>query len=251
MGYIGERDSEEVHTMNTTQVVETLNTYIRPETFPLALKLCQSEGELPQKVRMPMRDLGYQVALCQAIGMARRYRWTVAVGKEDQCCLGGALSMGFLAQPPEGSPMQADPEKSLQQGAYSHLLIAPVETADFQPQVLVVYGNSAQAYRLVQSAAMGAGEEVSAVASGGADCGDIVARTTLSNQCQFILPSGGDRVFGGTQDHEVVFAMPWDKVEAVLQGMENTHRAGFRYPILTDLRHRPALPPILEIPKTA
>ena len=233
--------------MDLKQVSDTLSFYIRPQTFPLALKLCQSESELPEKVRIPVRDLGYQVALCQAIGMARHYRWTLAIGKEDQCCIGGAVAIGFIAEPPEGFPAPA--EKRLEVGKYSHLLIAPIETADFEPDVIVIYGNSAQVYRLVQAASPATGQGISANASGGADCGDIVARTVLSNECQFILPSGGDRVFGSTQDHEVVFTMPPDRVDAVLKALEDTHKAGFRYPILTDLRHRPALPPMLEIPK--
>ena len=50
---------------------------------------------------------------------------------------------------------------------------------------------------------------------------------------------------------------PWERglflaePAAVLKALEETHNAGFRYPIVTDLRHRPALPPFLEIPKEA
>ena len=154
--------------------------------------------------------------------------------------------MGFIAERPGG-----DPSKRLETAKYSHLLIAPVEIADFEPDVILLYGNPAQTMRLVQAASRGAGQSVSAIATGFADCGDVVARTTLSDECQFILPSGGDRVFGGTQDHEVIFTMPRSKVEAVLKGLGDTHQAGFRYPILTDLRHRPTLPPFLEIPKAA
>lgn len=233
--------------MDLKQVNATLNLYIRPQTFPLALKLCQSESELPERVRMPMRDLGYQVTLCQAIGIARRYRWVLAVGKDDQCCIGGASAMGFITEGFEDEPL-----KRLEAGKYSHLLIAPIEVADFEPDTLVLYGNPAQTMRLAQAVSRGGtGLSVSAVATGAGDCGDIVARTTLSDECQSILPSGGDRVFGGTQDHEVIFTIPWSKVEAVLKGLEDTHKAGFRHPILTDLRHPPALPPFLEIPKAA
>ena len=232
--------------MDLKQVNETLNRYIRPQTFPLALKLCRSEGELPERVRTPVRDLGYQVALCQAYGIARRFGWMLAVGKNDQCCIGGASTMGFIAERP-----QDDPLKRLEAGKYSHLLIAPIERADFEPDIILLYGTPAQVMRLVQAARRDAAQSVSAIATGVADCGDIVARTTLSDNCQFILASGGDRIFGGTQDHEVIFAMPRSKVEAVLKGLEDTYRAGFRYPILTDLRHRPALPPNMEISKDA
>ena len=237
--------------MDLKQVNESLNFYIRPQTFPLALKLCQSESELPEKVRMPMRDLGYQVTLCQAIGLARRYRWTLAVGSSDQCCLGGALAMGFIAEPPEGATFHTPDEKRLEAGKFSHLLMAPIEVATFEPDAIVVYCDPAQAVRLVTAASTSFGLGMSAIASGAMDCGDIVARTTLSDECHFILPSGGDRVFGGAQDHEVIFTMPRSKVERVLKGLEGDHKAGLRYPILTDLRHQPALPSFLEMPKGA
>lgn len=232
--------------MDLKQVNETLNSYIRPQTFPLALKLCASQRELPERVRMPKRNLGYQVTLCQAIGLARRFRWALAVGKEDQCCSGGASTMGFIAERPD-----VDPMKRLATGKYSHLLIAPAEMADFEPDIILIYSSPAQVMRLVQAAVRGAGQSVSAVATGAGDCGDIIARTTLSDQCQFILPSGGDRIFGGTQDHEVIFTMPRGKIEVTMKGLGETHQAGFRYPILTDLRHAPVLPPFLQIPQDA
>ena len=103
--------------MDVKQATDTLNFYIRPQTFPLALKLCSSESELPEKVRVPVRDLGYQIALCQGIGLARRYGWTLAIGKDDQCCIGGARAMGFVSESPETSP-----EKALEFGKYSYML---------------------------------------------------------------------------------------------------------------------------------
>jgi len=232
--------------MDFKQINETLNLYVRPQTFPLALKLCQSESELSERVRIPVRDMGHQVTLCQGYGIARRFRWVVAIGKEDQCCVGGASAMGFIAERPNEEPV-----KRLETGKYSHLLIAPTEIADFEPDIILIYTNPAQAMRLAQSATRSAGESVSAIATGAGDCGDIVARTTRSNQCQFILPSGGDRVFGGTQDDEMIFTIPWSKVEAVMNGLEETHKAGFRYPVLSDLRHAPALPPFLQVPEGA
>lgn len=233
--------------MDLKQLNDTLTYYVRPQSFPLALKLCRSEGELPEKARMPVRDLGYQIAICQGIGMGRRYGWTVGIGKDDQCCLGGAMAMGFLSEIPQG--MTANPDNTLEFGKYSHLLIAPIHSATFEPDMVVIYVNPAQAMRLVQSASSGMGQAISSVASGSMDCGDIVARTVLSDECQFILPSGGDRVYGSTQDHEVIFTMPLSKAETVVQGLENTHKAGFRYPVLTELRHRPELPPFLDLGK--
>jgi len=235
--------------MDLKLVNEMINRYVRPTTFPIALKLCQSEDELPNKVRMPMRDMGYPITLCQGTALTRRYGWTVALGKEDQCCIGGAQAMGFVSAGGGSEIVAAD--KRHDHGKYKYHLTAALDRVDFQPDVIAIYGNSGQIMRLVQAAIGGPGGSgtVNAVATAISDCGDIAARTVLSNECQAILPSGGDRVFGSTQDHEMIFAMPWSRVEEVIRGLASTHKAGFRYPIVTDIRHRPNLPPFLEVPK--
>jgi uncharacterized protein (DUF169 family) len=202
-----EKWSRKEKKMELTLVNEMINRYVRPTSFPIALKLCQSEDELPNKARMPMRDMGYPITLCQGTALTRRYGWTMAVGKEDQCCIGGARAMGFL---PEGSGGPVGEDKQFASGKYRYHVTAPLDRADFEPDVIVIYGNSAQIMRLVQSAGGGPGGTgtVNGVAIGFGDCGDIAARTVLSDECQSILPSGGDRVFGSTQDHEVIFTMP-------------------------------------------
>jgi hypothetical protein len=37
----------------------------------------------------------------------------------------------------------------------------------------------------------------------------------------------------------------------MMKALADTHAIGFRYPVLADVRHRPNLPPFLEIPKNA
>jgi uncharacterized protein (DUF169 family) len=236
--------------MDLKKLNDALNTYIRPNTFPVAIKLLKSESEIPQKVRRPAKDLGYQVTLCQAVGLARRYRWTMVIGNEDQCCMGGAAAMGFPVEASQGSfapPGMTD--KMLGKEEYKYMLCAPVESADFEPDLIAVYLDPAQANRLVQGISFGTGKQVDAFAPGFADCGDVIARTFKTRECLFVLASGGDRAFGGTQDHEVIVTIPASKIEAVIKGLEESQKMGFRYPILTDIRHRPALAPFLEIPK--
>ena len=64
-------------------VEQALNTYIRPSTFPVAIKMLKSEDEIPEKTRRPFQQMKKKVAICQGIGMARKSGWTVAMGKED------------------------------------------------------------------------------------------------------------------------------------------------------------------------
>jgi uncharacterized protein (DUF169 family) len=54
--------------MDLNKLNDALNVHIRPQTYPLAVRLCKSESELPAKVKKPLKDFGYQIALCQALG---------------------------------------------------------------------------------------------------------------------------------------------------------------------------------------
>jgi len=238
--------------MEVKQFTETLNQYVRPQRSPLAFRRCQSEGDLPEGATMPLRDLGYQVTLCQAIGISSRYGWTLAVGKNDQLCVGGAVVMGALAELPEGLPYPPIPaERRLEFGKYSHVLMAPIEATEYEPEVVAVFGNPAQVCKLVQAAMFAAGEPVLPnIAGPAAGCGAIVAHALNSNAYQFVLHCGGDRIFGAAQDDEVTFAMPWGKAEAAVKGLEMLHMmdSSFRYPTATDIAHRPSLPPMLQVP---
>ena len=234
--------------MDIKKINDAFSQYIKPQTFPVAIKLCQSDEELPEKSRRPLRDLGYPIALCQATGLSRRYGWTLALGEEDQCCIGGHVTMGFLDDPGQGGI--TDAEKMHEPGKYHYMVSAPIDRADFEPDIICIYVNSAQAMRLTQAANSGGGGIAPTAATGMGDCSDIIVRTVKTDLCQFILPSGGDRIFGSTQDNELIFTIPKSKIELMMKALEDTHKVGFRYPILTDVRHRPNLPPLLEIPKT-
>jgi uroporphyrinogen decarboxylase len=60
---------------------------------------------------------------------------------------------------------------------------------------------------------------------------------------QLILPCSGDRIFGQTQDHEMAFAIPWARMEEIVEGLEGTHRGGIRYPITQFMEYEAKLPP--------
>ena len=62
---------------------QALNTYIRPLTFPLAIKMLKSKEEIPERTRRPFEQMKKKVAICQGVGMARKYGWAVAMGKEN------------------------------------------------------------------------------------------------------------------------------------------------------------------------
>lgn len=246
--------------MELQEVNQALDSYVRPQTFPVAIRMISSAGEIPEKARMPKRDLGTPMAVCQGIALARRYGWLIAMGKEDMLCPLGAVTLGFLParekfldgsfhmpfwvrdQDVRAKMAQALPH--LEVGKYTHILAAPIHRAKFEPHVILVYGVPAQIARLIQAAVYGTGEPVTSSSGGGFACGQGITAPILTDQYQFIVTGGGDRVIAQAHDHEAAFAMPMSKVEAIVEGLEGTHRAGMRYPTPSQLTFKPQFPPV-------
>ena len=245
--------------MELLTIRQALGDYIRPETFPLAIKMVSSAGEIPEKARMPKRDLGTPMPVCQGIGLARRYGWVMAMGAEDMLCPPGAVTLGFLPAkagildgsfkvPPwvkdqevRARIMQSMPR--LEEGKYSHLVAAPLERAEFEPQVILIYGNPAQIARLIQATVWATGEPASSTSFGAFSCAEEVTRTILTDQCQYIVAGGGNRIMAGVQDSEVSFALPISRAEAVVNGLEESHKRGMRYPTSSFLTFKAGFPP--------
>ncbi len=249
--------------MEPKELAEAIDRYVRPETFPLALRVLGKDEELPKKARLPHRDLGIQVSICQGVSMARRYGWTIAMGGEDLSCPIAQVAFAFREAPPfytEGNLAKGmyaqDAEGALRtEGTVARaevagtVLVAPLARADFVPEVVAVYGNSAQVMRMVAAALFERGGSITSEFSARADCAEIVNRTRQTGRPQVILPCYGDRVFGQTQDHEMAFTFPWHDAQSFFAGLEGTHQGGVRYPIPHYLRYTADYPATYETVK--
>jgi hypothetical protein len=72
-----------------------------------------------------------------------------------------------------------------------------------------------------------------------ASCTEGTVGAYLDNECKVGTPGNGDRVWAGCQNHEMLMAIPFGKLEGVIEGLEKSHQKGIRYPIPTYLRYRP------------
>ena len=240
------------------EVEIALNEYIRPLTFPLAIKMLKSEAEIPEKTRRPFQQMKKKVAICQGIGMARKLGWTVAMGKEDmQCSLGAApfgffkerdfwaegnLAAGMFTASPEVGKKEEDLVDRFEYGEYSHMLVAPLNRMPLDPDLIMVYGNPAQVMRLIQGALYNEGGAVQSSSMGRLGCAATIT-VMKTGQCRYLVPGNGDRIFGMTQDWEMTFMMPAAKVDTVLDGLAKTHKSGIRYPITSFFNFQATFPP--------
>jgi len=241
-----------------SDLTEALERYLRPATFTVGVKL-QKPGETrPARAKSPKADLGIQVALCQTLAFARRFGWTLAVTEEDLNCPLALTAFGFKPEIEYYSAgcacagMYTETEKA---GArteaavpkfsfreYGCFVAGPLARLDFEPDVVLQYGNSAQVMRLLQAALYKDGGYLSSRFSGRLDCADIVVETMQTGKPQVILPCYGDRIFAQTGDSEMAFSFLWAQADEIVAGLEGTHKGGVRYPVPSYLHYAPRFP---------
>ena len=238
---------------------QEVQTYIKPTTLPLAIRLLTLEEEIPEKTRRPKRDFKKRFAICQAVGMSRRTGWTFALGKEDVSCPLSQVSLGFERELPffkEGNLCEGMYTGSKEAGKkteasvpkfeydqYKYILIGPVGRADYEPDIILIYGDSAQIMRLVHAALFEEGGTLTSNFMGRYDCADYTAGVMNSGKCQVILPCNGDRIFGFVQDFEMAFAIPYSQIDKIILGLQGTHKGGVRYPIPFFMNWEATFPP--------
>ncbi len=238
---------------------DALARYIRPDTSPLGIRMLVPGEPVPDGVRIPSRDLGEHWIVCQSIGIARRYGWSIAVGKQDVICPLAAVSFGFRAPNARYEAGEAalgmycsDPDAAealesatwrFSTGRFERLCVAPLARMTFTPQVVAVYGNSAQVMRLVNAALHARGGRIESSSGGRLDCAELVIQTMQTGEPKVVLPCNGDRVFGMAQDTEMAFAFPADRAAEIVSGLEATHKGGVRFPIPVAMRTTVTMPP--------
>lgn len=235
-------------TEGVQKLFKAITTYIRPTTFPVAVKLVldQDETARPAKAKKPKEALGHPIALCQGVALARRYGWTMILDRQDHACPVGVVLMGYespeelnrgkvacpgYADSVEAGAMMEQANAKLPQGMLKELWLAPLDKAEFEPDVVLVYGNAAQVARMVQGANYKSGKGVSSRSFGRLACSSYIARTYLEGECSLIVPSGGERVFAICQDDELILSIPANQFADFSYGVEAVHKQGLiRYP---------------------
>jgi len=105
-------------------------------------------------------------------------------------------------------------------GRYIGVVSAPLRTASFEPDLAVIYCDSAQLLRLLLGIAYKDGRDITTVLGGHAACVYAVVPAMLKGECQAAVPCRGDRGRAGAQDDEMIFSVPREKIGDLAFGLE-------------------------------
>jgi uncharacterized protein (DUF169 family) len=228
------------------KIDEAMSTYVRHQTYPLAIKMLTSEEEIPQDGKWPLRDYGASFTLCQALALGRRDGLTVVLDKDSQSCPIALAGLGFVKpeaylsgkyalaptnRPAEAQKKAAEAMPRFEFGKFRYILISPILKASFDPDVIIFYGNGAQVMRMIQAAVFATGESLTSRSSGAGGCLLPIVEPIVEGKCKYAIPGNGERRLGLIADGELAFAMPRKRFEEVVRGLNLSHEGKQTYPI--------------------
>lgn len=219
---------------------------MRLKSFPVAFKMLEKKEELEEIpfVRRPEK----KVSLCQLITQVRCNDWTV--GAELDNFIGPMCPsiIGLTELPQDGfmdgtfrsivwTKTKKDGQKFEQgipripAGKYEAVAMAPLVYNPFEPEIVLIYANPAQMMLLINALQFEDYEVMQFFCVGESSCSDAIARCYLTGKPSMTIPCYGERRYGHAQDEDLVMALPADKMEKALAGLEVLYRRGIRYPI--------------------
>jgi uncharacterized protein (DUF169 family) len=210
-----------------TKYGEDLEASLLLRTSPIAVKMLEKEADIPKEAFRPKRDGGYHIAQCQAFGMSRREGKTVAMLKEDHWCPTALMAYGMVEKP-DSMAKWGESYLSFKVGEYIGVLTAPLKKASFRPDVVLVYLNPAQLRGLLLPMMFNGASQVSGhffLPS----CAHCVVDPMKTGKYCVVLPDPGEYQRALTQEEEVIFAVPQDKLGGLMAGLKsggriNSHR---------------------------
>ena len=251
--------------MNSNELksaAEYIYDELRLKTLPLAAAFYDHLPEWPEKTRRPSKSLNKRITVCQAVTLTRIYRWTVGLTSEDIVCVPALLAFGHApAENPkkllskffakvgwskdeERAAIDVNRMSFMSKGQAKAILLSPLRKGLFVPDTIAIYGNPAQIMRLVHAWTYMTGESISSEFSGKVECSEYLAAPYLTDEAKVVIPGNGDRLMSGTQDDELVFALPGKKLQLLTEGLDKAGRAlGARYPVPFYQNFQPDFPP--------
>jgi uncharacterized protein (DUF169 family) len=242
--------------MDYPSCYEKIITMIRPQSFPIGVKIIKNDQDLPEEATRPSK-YGIKISLCQWTTVARRWgRHVGALAEDINCtpCLAG-LGMKKLKDPRDLATYflemgyfenlelaQAATQKMnlMPPGEIRGMTFFPLDKATgLDPDLVLIYGTPAQMSRLAAGYAYHSGELIESTSTGfGLSC----LSSTLpfvSGKPAFIHPSRGERILGGTEECEMALSIPAKQLESLVDGLEKTHTKGSRYPTQNYVLYQP------------
>ncbi len=219
---------------------------------PIAIKLLYSRDEVPEGCVVPSEAGMKLPALCQAYAMVRRKRKSLAMFREDHWCIWPLVSLRqgemdealyeelgtrFFMKDREISKKHfRNPEQFpilKTEKPLAGLALAPLRTCNFDPDVVVIYCNPAQARQLLMGAQYTYGVPVQASFNiVGACIQAIVPVLNGEKDYNLTMPDDGEYERALVLEDEILFTVSGRKLDELADSVKALQDRGFGHKML-------------------
>ncbi len=207
---------------------EELENILLLKTSPIAVKMLKKEADIPAGALRPKKDRHTHYAQCQAFAMSRRERATIAMLKEDHWCPAALMAYGMVPVPPGANPTRLHPYDMFEYGKYIGILTAPLKSASFKPDAIIIYASTSQLRAMMLSLRPEAIAEVSGRYFP-PSCAHAVVTPMLKGGYWVVLPDPGDYQRALCDEGEIMLALPAAKLPDLMADLERFQSQGFAY----------------------
>ncbi len=208
---------------------EELENNVRLRTAPMAIKMLKSEKDIPKGAIRPWRDRKQHIAQCQAFALTRRQRETIAMLEEDNWCFAPIIAYGLEDKP-------KDPELQIflefprfPRNKYIGIVSAPLRTANFKPDVVIIYSNTTQLRNMLAPLNFGDNKNLVDCMLFPPACAFQVVPVMESGRYMVTLPDPGDYMRALAGEDEIILSVPAARMDEFMQGIRRTMEGEYSY----------------------
>jgi uncharacterized protein (DUF169 family) len=213
------------------EVSDKIKKSLGLEKSPVAIKFVLREKDLPKDIP----KISESIRHCEMVQKAAQGETFYATA-EEQLCKGGATAIGLMDAPEKvktgefyyelgrfsslGSAKRTmDAIPKIDNMMYA-LVYAPLEKANFHPDIIVIISNPAQAMKLSQALVYTLGGRVESNFAGiQSICADAVAGPFLRKTANITLGCSGSRKFADIKDEEVIVGLNGENIGCVVNAL--------------------------------
>jgi uncharacterized protein (DUF169 family) len=208
---------------------EELEQLLLLRTSPLAVKMLEKESDIPEGAVRPYRDRGIHIAQCQAFAISRRQRESVAMLKEDNWCFAALIAYGLVDKPKDPELQLFVDFPTFPRDKYVGIVSAPLRSANFEPDVIIIYSNTAQLRNMLLPFHFGGEEELVDYHFFPPACAYQVVPVMSGGKLMVTLPDPGDYHRALATEDEIVLSVPEARMAKMMKGVREIEKGDFAY----------------------
>src|SRR4030042_730558 len=218
---------------------------LRLKTSPVAYKRLEKKEEL-EKIPGVMR-LNRKASFCQSPALARMAGLAVGVTRDNRgercariCGLAATTEkeVSWEANAFANTWFATAEEARKQMAVYplvppgEAIVVAPLASGKFDPDVILIYGNPAQMMLLMNGLQFKDYERFQFFFIGEGACADGLAQCYTTGKPALAIPCMGERAFGTVTEDEMLMALPPGMMAKAVEGLQALKGRGIGYPVM-------------------